>query len=159
MSRVIETILICLCMLWASIALAEDDMPRIHFDETHSENLPFESCIFNAEEGENMARSARVESGKRARTEAMKNTEYCFHEMKEAAEDGECSISFFAEDASCNTESLVSGCFENRFFKHKLEHLGFKIRRQEMPTDDTEDHCAAITVAWCRDLKKGHRHD
>lgn len=156
MTRIIEMILVCLAMLWASVALADPMGPQLHFAEIHKEDLPPASSIFSAEEGEGMARSARVEAGKKARHEAETNTEYCFSEMKEAADSGECSVAFFAEDAACDTQE-ATGCFENRFFRRKLDRLGFKVRRQELPTADQDDHCAAITVAWCRDLRKARR--
>jgi hypothetical protein len=142
--------------LAATAALADPMGPQIHFAEIHKEDLPPPSSVFSAEEGEGITRSARVDAGRKARQEAETNTEYCFHEMREAADAGECSIAFFAEDASCDTESHP-GCFENRFFRRKLDRLGFKVRKQEIPTADQDDHCAAITVQWCRDLRKARR--
>lgn len=140
-------------ILLATIAYAGLEGPNLQYQAIEQENLTMPSAVFSAEEGEEMARSARIESGRRSRREAKAAMEHCFSEMRDAAKSGNCSTSFFAEDATCNAEE-ATGCFENRIFRRKLSRLGFKIRTKEMPTYDQEDHCAALTVTWCRDLRR-----
>lgn len=165
--------LICLLYSWAACAGMErvppsvtinshrferldEEVPALATDRVESDNIP-QTSVFTPEEGEGMARAARIEAGKAARVRAQEGVEYCFQLMQEAAKAGECSAAFFAEDAACNGDQEASGCFENKVWRRKVGRLGFSLRRQELPTDDTEDHCATVTVSWCRDLRKGGR--
>lgn len=126
--------------------------------EIYTENLATShhetSQVFSADEGLELVRSARVEQGRKLREKAQAGVEYCFSLMHERVEEGECSAVFFAEDASCNGDQEATGCFENKVFRRKLSALEFKVRRQEIPTADPEDHCASITVSWCKDLRR-----
>ncbi len=136
------------------IARAGQTINGFHYeDPVHTETLPMPSVTFSAEDGENMARSARVSKGRKAREQNELNTNECFGEMREAAEAGNCSITFFSENAKCDTVLSGSECYENRHFRRKLSTLGFKVIHKEMPTQDEEDDCSAIIVKWCVDLR------
>ncbi len=163
-----QKIMIKLCflsaILWAATAHAgltyvdqEPIRSEVINEHVYSEALPVAptpSVEFTAEEGENIARSARIESGKRTREADKIHTDSCFNEMREAAHDGKCSVTFFSEEAACNGEEEASGCYENKHFRRKLDRLGFKVRKREMPTAAQDDDCAAISVYWCVDRRR-----
>ncbi len=141
-------------------AWAEDEGPKpslgggpIRYAEVKAEDL-HPSFEFTADQGLGLVQAARNATGAKEREAAQTNTEYCFKLMKDAVDDGQCSVTFFAEAATCDQEAEATGCFENRFFRRKLSRLGFDVHKIGMPTADQDDDCRAITVRWCRDLRK-----
>lgn len=103
---------------------------------------------FSATEGLALARSARNAKLKKERHEADAGSETCFRLLRNAAEAGDCTKTFWAEDAKC-AEEEQSGCFENKQFQRKLDRLGFKVTKKNKVGGD----CNLITAQWCQEVK------
>jgi hypothetical protein len=104
---------------------------------------------FSATEGLALARSSRNAKLKKERHDADAGAENCFRLLRNTAEAGECSKTFWAEDAKCAEEEQSGGCFENKQFQRKLGRLGFKVTKKAKEGGD----CNLVTAQWCQEVK------
>lgn len=101
-----------------------------------------------------VARSARTSRGHLATIDSDQVLNDCLKAVQEAAKDGDCYVSFFSRNATCNGDEEPLGCFESKAFKKALKRGGFRVRKYAAPTANEDDDCRAISVHWCSSARK-----
>lgn len=132
-------------------AEAHAELRRVRINEQlYTENIPTSSPEANADTFRDMTIFARMRKLKEDSASGT-SSDSCMSLIRQAAEEGECSVTFSAASENCPEEE-ANGCYETKGLRKKLKQLGFKVFKSGRSADG--EACESIRAQWCTDIAK-----